>query len=88
MWLCQPAPRFGSFVFHRQLADAIIAMQYGIMQRACLPPQAERDLHPTLVNAQRAGQAAPSNLRRQNSIQPASRLNSSLRGTQAGRVNF
>ena len=51
-------------------------------------PQAERDSHHNLVNAQRAGQGAPSNLLRQIPIQPASGLNSSLSATLAGRVNF
>ena len=51
-------------------------------------PQAERDSHNNLVNAQRAGQGAPSNLLRQIPIQPASGLNSSLSATLAGRVNF
>ena len=51
-------------------------------------PQAERDSHLNLVNAQRAGQGAPSILLRQVPIQPASGLNSSLSATLAGRVNF
>ena len=51
-------------------------------------PQAERDSHHNLVNAQRAGQGAPSILLRQIPIQPASGLNSSLSATLAGRVNF
>ena len=51
-------------------------------------PQAERDSHNNLVNAQRAGQGAPSNLLRQSPIQPASCRNSSLSATLAGRVNF
>ena len=51
-------------------------------------PQAERDSHHNLVNAQRAGQGAPSILLRQVPIQPASGLNSSLSATLAGRVNF
>ena len=51
-------------------------------------PQAERDSNHDLVNAQRAGQGAPSILLRQIPIQPASGLNSSLSATLAGRVNF
>ena len=51
-------------------------------------PQAERDSHQNYVNAQRAGQGAPSNLLRQSPIQPASCRNSSLGATLAGRVNF
>ena len=51
-------------------------------------PQAERDSHNNLVNAQRAEQGAPSILLRQVPIQPASGLNSSLSATLAGRVNF
>ena len=50
--------------------------------------QAERDSHHNLVNAQRAGQGAPSTYFVKPPIQPASRRNSSLSATLAGRVNF
>ena len=53
-----------------------------------LNPRRKRDYMRTSLTPQRAGQETPTILLRQTSIQPASRLNSSLSATLAGRVNF